>query len=101
MSTSITHSPACDRPTSRGKPESPEPNRSDTVVVALQLYTTQSPIPYPHSRDRLCGLERGMEMELERYVADLERRATTITPTLRSILESSGREVWPQWGINE
>jgi hypothetical protein len=101
MSTSITHSPACDRPTGRRKLESTDPNRVETVVVALQVYAKESKIPVPHPRDRLTGLERGTEMELERFVADVERRATAITPTLRGILESSGREVWPQWGINE
>ncbi len=101
MSTSNMLSPACDRPGSRGKPEPTESSRNETIVVALQVYATEAKFPVPHPRDRLAGLERGMDMELDRFVADVERRATAITPTLRGILDSSGREGWPQWGINE
>jgi hypothetical protein len=101
MSTSILPSPACDRPRSRGKLESTESSRTETLVVALQVYATEKKIPVIHPRDRLTGLERGTEMEVDRFVADVDRRATAITPTLRAIMESSGRERWPQWGINE
>jgi hypothetical protein len=101
MSTSIMHSPACDPPTERGKSTTTELDRDEGGVVALQVYAMETRFPIPPPRDRLAGLERGMEMELDRFVAEVDRRATAITPTLRGILESSGREGWPQWGINE